>query len=133
MGDPVAAAQVMTVGWGEGLDQAARYLNSLPRTGKERAIVWNGNGCFSYFYDGVTVSIGRDFTLYDLRRTDYVVLYLYQWQHKLPSQGFLAYFQKLTPDFVIRINDIEYARIYNLRNAPEIPNLTLRRLRSKKN
>jgi len=118
---PKAATRVMMVGWGEGLDQAARYLNSLPQTGKERAISWYGDGCFSYFYDGVTVPIGLDFTFQDLRKTDTVVLYLNQWQRGLPSPEFMAYFEQLTPDYVVRIGDQEYVRVYNLRNAPPMP------------
>ncbi len=124
LGGSKAATQVMMVGWGEGLDQAARYLNSLPQTGKERAISWYGDGCFSYFYDGVTVPIGLDFTFHDLRKTDIVVLYLNQWQRGLPSPEFMAYFEQLTPDHVVRINNLEYVRVYNLRNAPEMPILT---------
>jgi hypothetical protein len=112
------STQVMMVGWGEGLDQAARYLDALPKTNKERAIAWYGDGSFSYFYDGVTIPIGLDFTLNDLRGTDLVVLYLNQWQRGLPTAEFMAYFEQLTPLHVVRINGVEYVRIYNLRDAP---------------
>jgi len=112
------AAQVMMVGWGEGLDQAARYLNALPRTNKERAIAWYGDGCFSYFFDGATVPIGLDFTLGDLRGTDFVVLYLNQWQRGLPSAEFMAYFEQLKPSYDVSINGVEYVRVYNLREVP---------------
>jgi len=115
------AAQVMMVGWGEGLDQAARYLNALPRSDKDRVITWYGDGCFSFFYDGVTVPIGLDFTLNDLRKTDFVVLYLNQWQRGLPSPEFMAYFGGLTPEYVVNIGGLEYARIYKLRDAPDVP------------
>jgi hypothetical protein len=108
----------MMVGWGEGLDQAARYLNALPRTNKERAIAWYGDGCFSYFFDGTTVPIGLDFLLSDLRGTDFVVLYLNQWQRGLPSAEFMAYFEQLKPSHVVRIDGVEYVRVYNLREAP---------------
>ena len=80
--------------------------------------------CFSYFYDGVTVPIGLDFTFQDLRKTDTVVLYLNQWQRGLPSPEFMAYFEQLAPDYVVRIDDLEYVRVYNLRNAPPMPILT---------
>jgi 4-amino-4-deoxy-L-arabinose transferase-like glycosyltransferase len=112
------AAQVMMVGWGEGLNQAARYLNALPRTNKERAIAWYGDGCFSYFFDGATVPIGLDFTLADLRGTDFVVLYLNQWQRGLPSADFMAYFEQLKPIYVVSINGVDYVRVYNLREVP---------------
>jgi len=112
------AAQVMMVGWGEGLDQAARYLNTLPRTNKERAIAWYGDGCFSYFFEGNTVPIGLDFTLADLRGTDFVVLYLNQWQRGLPSAEFMAYFEQLKPSYVVNIHGVDYVRVYNLREVP---------------
>jgi 4-amino-4-deoxy-L-arabinose transferase-like glycosyltransferase len=118
LGGARVAAQVMTAGWGEGLDQAARYLNTVPRTNKERAIAWYGDGCFSYFFDGVTVPIGLDFTLSDLRGTDYVVLYLNQWQRGLPTAEFMTYFEQLKPSYVVHINGVEYVRVYNLRNIP---------------
>jgi 4-amino-4-deoxy-L-arabinose transferase-like glycosyltransferase len=118
LGGARKAKQVMMVGWGEGLDQAARYLNALPRTNKERAIAWYGDGCFSYFFDGTTVPIGLDFILSDLRGTDFVVLYLNQWQRGLPSAEFMAYFEQFEPSYVVRINGVEYVRVYNLREVP---------------
>jgi hypothetical protein len=118
LGGTRKAAQVMMVGWGEGLDQAALYLNALPRTNKERAIAWYGDGCFSYFFDGTTVPIGLDFTLSDLRGTDFVVLYLNQWQRGLPSAEFMAYFEQLEPSHVVRLDGVEYVRVYNLREVP---------------
>ena len=112
------AAEVLLVGWGEGLDQAARYLKATPHSEKARAIAWYGDGCFSYFYDGTTVPVGLDMTLSDLRKTDYVVLYRNQWQRQLPSAEFIAYFAQLTPEYVVRIDGIEYVRVYNLRDVP---------------
>ena len=112
LGGHPAAAKVMLVGWGEGLDEAARYLNNAPRNEKTRAVAWYGDGCLSYFYDGTTVPMGLDTTLADLRKTDYVVLYRNQWERQLPSPAFIDYFNALTPEHVVAIDGVEYARIY---------------------
>jgi len=112
MGGHRQAATVLLVGWGEGLEQAAHYLNTAERTDKTRVIAWYGDGCFSYYYDGVTMPVGLDMTLADLRRTDYVVLYRNQWERQLPSAGFISYFEDLDPIFTVWIGGVEYVRIY---------------------
>jgi hypothetical protein len=109
------AADVFQAGWGEGLEQAGQYLNGAPHTNKTRAISWYGDGSLSYFYDGTTVPIGMDFTLVDLRRTDYVVIYRNQWQRELPSEKFINYFNQMEPAYVVRIDGIDYVRIYDIK------------------
>lgn len=109
------------IGWGEGLDQAASILNASPDGG--RAFAWYGDGCFSYFYDGTSVALDQNSSLSDLRSGDIVVLYRDQWQRHLPSAEFLAFFERLTPDHVVEIGGIEYARIYKLRDAPALSQL----------
>jgi 4-amino-4-deoxy-L-arabinose transferase-like glycosyltransferase len=113
------APAVMMIGWGEGLDQAARALNA--KQNRERAASWYGDGCFSYFYEGPSVSLDQNSSLDDLRGIDFVVLYRDQWQRQLPSPEFLAFFQRFDPEYVVRIGGIEYARIYNMRYAPAQP------------
>ncbi len=112
MGGHRKAAEVLLIGWGEGLDRAADYLNSVPRSEKTRVVAWYGDGCLSYYYKGSTVPIGLDTTLNDLRRTDYVVLYRNQWERELPEKAFIQYFDSLTPEHVVTIDGLEYARIY---------------------
>ncbi len=109
------APQVMMVGWGEGLDQAARYLNSLPE--KPRAIAWYGDGCFSYYYGGRSISLDGFTSLEDLRQSDYVVIYRDQWQRQLPSAEFLAFFEAFEPRYVVTIGSIDYARVYAMQDA----------------
>lgn len=111
-GGSAKAPQVMMVGWGEGLDQAARYLNSKPDAGSLRAASWYPDGPFSYFFEGETLQ--RDFpaSAEELPKSDYIVLYAHQWQRQLPSQEFLDYFAGMTPEKIIYIDGLEYARIY---------------------
>jgi hypothetical protein len=109
----------MMVGWGEGLDQAARYLNQKPNTEEMRVISWSADGCFSYFFKGLAAAIDYDTTIGALRRADYVVLYVNQWQRQIPSPEFLAFFDGFSPEYVVRIGGVEYARIYDMSQAPQ--------------
>ncbi len=106
------APRVMMIGWGEGLDQAARYLNSKPDAEKLRVASWYPDGPFSYIFAGETLQ--RDFpgNPEELPKSDYVVLYYHQWQRQLPSQEFLEFFAARTPEKVIYLDGLEYARIY---------------------
>jgi hypothetical protein len=118
LGGSRKAQEVMMVGWGEGLDQAARYLNTVQDAEKARVISFYGDGPLSYFFVGDTVGMDVDTKLSYLRKADYVVFYINQWQRKLPSQAVLDYFGKLTPVFVARIGGLDFARVYDMRNAP---------------
>ena len=51
MGGPQKAYQKVQVGWGEGLDQAARYLNQKENAKDFHVISWYYAGSFSYFFD----------------------------------------------------------------------------------
>ena len=121
MGGGKKAPEVMMVGWGEGLDQAARYLNQKPGAENMKVVSWSADGCFSYIFNGSSAGIDYDMKLGYLRRADYVVFYLNQWQRQVPYAEFLAYFEQFSPEHVIRIGDIEYARIYNMDEAPPLP------------
>lgn len=113
-GGSARAPQVMMIGWGEGLDQAARYLNAKPQAEKLRVAAWYPEGPFSYFFKGITLRDDLPSDPTELPKTDYVVLYYHQWQRQLPSREFLAYFDAQTPEKIIYIDGLEYARIYRL-------------------
>jgi len=109
------APQVMMIGWGEGLDQAARYLNASPDAEKLTVASWYPDGPFSYLFQGKTQQQDLPADPQDLPRLDYIVLYAHQWQRQLPSQEFLDFFAAQTPEKIISIDGLEYARIYRLR------------------
>ncbi len=106
------APQVMMIGWGEGLDQAARYLNGKPDAEKLRVASWYPDGPFSYIFAGETLQRDLPASPEEMQKSDYVVLYAHQWQRQLPSQEFLDFFAAQTPEKVIYVDGIEYARIY---------------------
>jgi 4-amino-4-deoxy-L-arabinose transferase-like glycosyltransferase len=118
MGGARKAPQVMMVGWGEGLDQTARYLNARPGAATLRVMAWYPDGSFSYFFDGETYGSQPEWeaTRQELENIDYVVTYVNQWQRLLPFPELLSALQRLAPERVITINGIEYARIYDVRD-----------------
>jgi len=118
LGGQARAAQALMIGWGEGIDQTARYLNTLPGAYKMTVAAWYGEGCFSYFFEGTMMEIGLDTQAADLSQADYAVIYIHQWQRHLPNQALLDIFAQATPEFTVRIGDLEYAHIYNLHKSP---------------
>lgn len=114
LGGDRGALDAMMVGWGEGLDQAASYLNSLPSPENLEVVAWYGDGPLSYIFNGRTISMDVNDRVDFLKKADYVVLYLNQWQRQLPSREVIEYFQQLTPAFVARIGELEYARVYKM-------------------
>jgi len=116
LGGSAKAGEVMMIGWGEGLDLAADYLNELPSAEKLRVVSWYGNGSLSYNFKGQTINMEVDMTLDFLQKADYVVIYVNQIPRQLPSPELLSYFERLEPVHIVTIGDLEYARIYDMRD-----------------
>jgi Dolichyl-phosphate-mannose-protein mannosyltransferase len=114
LGGDRAAPGVMMIGRGEGLDQAARYLNSLPDARNLHVYAWYGEGPFSYYFKGKTSVIEPNTALNDLLKADYVVIYIHQWQRQTPSKEVMDYFARMTPVFVARIGNLNYAQVYDM-------------------
>jgi len=112
LGGSARASSVLTLGWGEGLDQAARYLQTTQNELETRVAAWYRTGPFDYFYRGSVVSPQYYWF------ADYIVTYVNQWQRQMPARQIMAYFDRLTPEKTIAINGTAYARIYDLREAP---------------
>jgi hypothetical protein len=118
MGGGQKAPAVMHIGWGEGLDQAARYLNQKPDAARLSAISWGSTGCLSYFFIGSTRSILLEQTtdeiqLRRLLNSDYAVTYINQEQAQL-AKPVLDYVAQLKPEHIIWLNGIRYAEIYKI-------------------
>lgn len=121
LGGNSRAPQVMMIGWGEGLDQAAGYLNRLPAAENLKVMSYYPDGSFSYFFDGKTFPLPDEWNENEesnlLSGVDYAVLYAHQWQRQVPNVNLLSYFDQLIPEFVVKIDGLEYARIYNLAHS----------------
>jgi hypothetical protein len=123
LGGQERAPEVMMIGWGEGLDEAARYLNTKPRVRRINVRSWYVSGPFDYFFDGKSSILAFDMTdLNEILNADYVVIYIHQWQRQLPSVEVLGFFAELTPEYVVEINGLSYAEIYDVRRikAPDL-------------
>ena len=110
-GGSSGAANVLFVGWGEGLDQAAAWLNQQPDAAHKRALSWYVNGPFSYYYAGVPLNVsGSELAL---TGTDYVVLYANQIQRREQPQS-IRYLLAQPPVHIVTIAGLELARIYDM-------------------
>ena len=114
------AGEVLFVGSGEGLDQAAEYLNQKPNAKDLKVMSWYGIGPFSYYFTGET----RKFSYLwnkekasELKDMDYMVMYNNQWHRMLPW-GLFPLLGDAAPEHSIWIDGIEYARIYDVSKLP---------------
>lgn len=108
MGGPARAAQTTLMGWGEGMEQAAAYLNSKPDAQNLYVASTPSQTLLPYFK-----GTGENFYTNDIAlRADYVVLYLAQRQRLAPSPEIVRYFEAQKPEKIITIKGIPYAKIY---------------------
>ncbi|MDP3685223.1 MAG: glycosyltransferase family 39 protein [bacterium] len=103
------AATGKRMGWGEGLDRAAEYLNTKPNAGTLTVASFYPNE-FAYRFHGRVVPLNQ-FTHEDVR---YVVLYRAMlerggdaWETKI-----LEEFRRQTPEEVVFLNGLPYVWIY---------------------
>ena len=101
------APQALLVGWGEGMGDAARYLNQQAGAGQARVTAWY-DWTFAPFFAGQTVP----FSTQEAMTADYSVLYINQVQRDIPDPNLIAYFGRRLPQHVVRLNGIDYAWIY---------------------
>jgi hypothetical protein len=83
MGGSARAPEVMMIGLGEGLDEAARYLNAKPNAEELSVASWYRGGSFNYLF------AGQDLDIEEFYRADYAVLYAHQWQRRVPDERLL--------------------------------------------
>ncbi len=116
-GGPQAARTIM-VGWGNSLDEAARYLNSKEKATELRAASWY-YGSFAPFFVGRSWPLSKP-NLY-WRDVDYAVLYLNGVQRLLPNPDIVGYFRSLEPEHTVRFRGLDYAWIYKVpRPLPDV-------------
>jgi 4-amino-4-deoxy-L-arabinose transferase-like glycosyltransferase len=102
------APKTINVGWGEGLDQAAAYLNES-QTGRPGVVAaWYSNQ-FAPYYRGLTIDLSSQEAALT---ADYTVFYINQVQRGFPSREILNYFRQRAPLHVVEVGGIEYAWIY---------------------
>jgi len=101
LGGPQHAPEYILIGWGDGMDLAAAYLNN--KTGAEHLIVYEQySGFQSYFKGSATRNI---------EKADYIVFYSSMVQRHYNEDLWNLYHNE-TPEKVIVLNNIEYCWIY---------------------
>jgi hypothetical protein len=110
-----AAARLLQVGWGEGLNEAAAYLNTLPQAESLKVVSWYSTTFEPYFKGQTIYKIDEEKISRSPKpglAADYVVFYINQTQRQLPSEGVLQYFQTQSPVYTVTLNGLDYAWIY---------------------
>lgn len=122
------AEQAATLGYGEGLSQAADYLAEKPNPEKIQAYVYNGMGTFSFYFPGETLVLKRIYFVNndlatianEIRSSDYLVLYPITRSIHPETEKVLVEFEGVVkPEKVITINGLEYVQIYKVTDIPE--------------
>jgi 4-amino-4-deoxy-L-arabinose transferase-like glycosyltransferase len=102
------ALETTLVGWGEGMEQAAAYLNQRPGADQLYVAAVPAQTFLPYFRGK-----GENFYTNDVAlRADYVVLYVSQVQRLAPSPEIVRYFQVMEAEHVVYVRGVPYAWIY---------------------
>lgn len=133
LGGPARAAETMMIGWGEGFDQVAAFLNGLPDAAETTVLAGPWSTPFAYFYDGTSLTAayvserggsGANGTvrggdpLLQWSMADYRVVYVSEEQRGMIPEPLLEYFSTRTPVMSVTIQGLEYARLYDIRDKP---------------
>ena len=122
------AERAATIGYGEGLSQAADYLAEKPNAGEIQTYVYNGMGTFSFYFPGDTLVFKRVYLINDdfvqiandIRVSDYLVLYPITRSFHPETEKILMEFEGVVkPEKVITINGLDYIQIYRVADIPE--------------
>jgi len=118
LGGTARAVRVLPVGWGEGMDLAAGYLNQKEGAPNLRVATWGIPG-FAPLFKGQTEGL----TEHNLATADYAVLYVSDVQQasasprpegsaELSSSDTAALYSQQQPEHVVSIHGVDYAWIY---------------------
>ena len=123
LGGHQRAAQQFSVGWGDGLSEAAAYLNRKPHAEETSVASWYVP-CFSYYYAGQAYGVpnATDISpehLEILLDKDYIVTYINQWQRQIPK-SLIDQLAGWCHEHSVFINGVEYVRIYSRQNCDRL-------------
>ena len=117
LGGSRQAVETMQIGWGEGLDQAAHYLNQKPNSNRLSVMAWYGSLSFFYFSKSRVYDINSAWSTLDwdrVNKSDYIVIYIHEWQRNLPAEV-LDRLRNLQPEYSVWIDGLEYVKVYKIR------------------
>jgi len=107
VGGSTQAPHTLLVGWGEGLEEAANYLNQKEGA-RELHVALRYTADFAPFFVGRTIHTES----YDPATTDYVVIYLNQVQRDLNPELIDRYYESQEPEYTVSLHGIDYAWVY---------------------
>jgi hypothetical protein len=109
LGGPRQAVNYIRVGFGEGLDQPAAYLESKPNVTQLKLASGNSSRLKGVF-SGQTIALDN----LDGKwvQADYVLTYIAQVQRKRHSEDILAYLARHEPEYTLVLHGLEYAWLY---------------------
>ncbi|WP_170944086.1 glycosyltransferase family 39 protein [Leptolyngbya sp. BC1307] len=107
------AERVFMIGQGEGLDQAARWINRSPEAKDMTVAAWYASAFHPYF-EGNVVPIPKvtETTSPLWLNTHRVALYINQYQRDLPEREMLDYFSAQPLLHSVRFHGLDYVKIY---------------------
>ncbi len=115
MGGGAAAVRTMIVGWGEGLDQAARWRNAQPEAQNLDVVSWYSTTFEPFFHGHAIYKLEEEKISRSPKpglAAEYVVFYINQVQRELPSSGGLQFFRARPVLHTVTLHGIDYAWIY---------------------
>lgn len=119
-GGPWLALKTVLVGWGEGLEQAAYYLNALPDAEHKKAATFYYRDIKTFFKgEGQKLTDDNPDNPVPWQGSDYVVFYVNQVQRQIPDDATVRYFRAQAPEYAFSRNDIPYVQVY--RTPPVVP------------
>ncbi len=124
LGGARTAPRVMLIGWGEGLDRAAAYLNAKPDARELVVSSWHRPELGDYF-------VGQTFDKWKpdcLANADYFVLYSNVAQRELMAEAARRFVAEQQPEYVVSFNGIDYAAIYENRLYRQAEEETISRI-----
>ena len=107
VGGAKVAPGILLMGWGEGLDQVGRYLDSRPNS-DDLVVAAQGNNELEPYTHSTVVYIDD----LPVLEPDYYVLFISNVQRQFVFDIFAYFYTQQTPEFVARSNGIEYAWVY---------------------
>jgi len=114
LGGAKQAAKMFNVGWGEGFYEAAQYLNKKENPEDISVSTWY-DVCFQPYFKGKAFP-----TALAGENTRYILFYINQLQRNLFPELIEKYMTKYEPEYVVKINGLEYVSIYKTRVYKEV-------------
>ena len=121
MGNTSKATDSMMVGWGEGFDQVAAYLNAQPDADDLVVSTEAWRTPLGYFLDGnarFAAFVDDPGGILRWASSDYYLLYITPLTRNGIWPDLLQAIQQKTPVLTVTLNGLDYARLYDIRDDP---------------